>query len=41
MVDSLLHLWTILYPKKAAKIPKWWALVLVGLAIALSALIWD
>jgi hypothetical protein len=37
---TLLELWTILYPKKAAKIPKWWALALVAALFALSALIW-
>jgi len=39
MMDNLLNLWAILDPKRARRIPKWWALFLVALAFALSWLI--
>lgn len=40
MVETLLELFAILNPKRAARIPKWWALLLVALAVGLSYLIW-
>lgn len=39
MFATLLDLWSSLFPKKAAKIPKWWALLLVVVAIALGAIL--
>ena len=39
MFATLLELFSILNPKRARRIPKWWALLLVALALGLSALI--
>ncbi len=40
MVATLLELFAILSPKRAARISKWWTLLLVALAFGLSYLIW-